>query len=89
MTSISASDFTSGSNRIKLLATYTKDDYSGSGLTFTLNANGGKLNDQDAGTYDFAVAGNGYAVALNAYVPVREGYDFKGWCTSADGSGTL
>lgn len=88
VTSISASDFTSGSNRIKLLATYTKDDYSGSGLTFTLNANGGKLNDQDAGTYDFAVAGNGYAVALNAYVPVREGYDFKGWCTSADGSGT-
>lgn len=89
VTSISSSDFSSDSNRIKLLATYTKNDYSGSGLTFTLDANGGKINDQDAGTYDFAVAGSGYAVALNAYVPVRDGYDFKGWSTSSDGSGSL
>lgn len=89
VTSISSSDFASDSNRIKLLATYTKNDYSGSGLTFTLDANGGKINDQDAGTYDFAVAGSGYAVALNAYVPVRDGYDFKGWSTSSDGSGNL
>ena len=86
VTSIDTSYFQS-TNRIKLTAMYTKDSFSGSGLTFTLNANGGKLGDADSGTYDFDVAGSGYGVALNDYPPTREGYEFKGWNTKSDGSG--
>ena len=86
VTSIDTSYFQS-TNRIKLTAMYTKDSFSGSGLTFTLNANGGKLGDADSGTYDFDVAGSGYGVALNDYAPTREGYEFKGWNTKSNGSG--
>ena len=86
VTSIDTSYFQS-TNRIKLTAMYTKDSLSGSGLSFTLNANGGKLGDADSGTYDFDVAGSGYGVALNDYPPTREGYEFKGWNTKSDGSG--
>lgn len=86
VTSIDTSYFQS-TNRIKLTAMYTKDSFSGSGLTFTLNANGGKLGDADSRTYDFDVAGSGYGVALNDYPPTREGYEFKGWNTKSDGSG--
>ena len=57
ITRIKSSDFGDSANRITVTAMYTKNSYSGEGLTFTLNANGGTIVDSDSGTYDFDVAG--------------------------------
>ena len=87
VTSIKSSYFTDKSSRLVIAAMYTKDSYSGEGLTFTLDANGGTISDAESGTYDFDVAGKSYGIALADYTPEREGYKFTGWNTSADGSG--
>lgn len=87
ITRIKSSDFGDSTNRITVTAMYTKNSYSGEGLTFTLNANGGTIVDSDSGTYDFDVAGKSYGIALADYVPERKDYKFTGWNTNADGSG--
>lgn len=87
VTSISAADFKDGENRITLVAMYTKDSYSGSGLTFTLDANGGTIGDSESGSYDFDVVSHTYGIALSEYVPKKEGSTFAGWNSKADGSG--
>lgn len=90
-TVIKSSDFNDktdeNTNRLTAAAVYTKDSYSGGGLTFTLNANGGTIGGADAGTYDFDVAGKSYGVALTDYTPDRKDHKFTGWNTAADGSG--
>lgn len=88
VTSIAATDFADGTNKLHISAIYTKDSYDGSALTFTLDANGGQINEQSSATYDFDVAGKHYGVALNDYVPSRDNYEFKGWNTTPDGSGS-
>lgn len=58
-----------------LYAVWEKNTY-----TVTYNVNGGEGSiDSQSGLY-------GDAVTLNSSVPVYEGYDFKGWATSADGA---
>ena len=84
---VKSTDFADDSNRLTLIAMYTKNTYSGSGLTFTLNANGGTIGKAESSSYDFDVAGSSYGIALADYVPERKGYQFTGWNTSADGSG--
>lgn len=87
VTRIVASSYTDGSSSINLVATYSKNDYSGSGLTFTLDANGGTIGGASSATYDFEVSDNKYAISLSSYVPNKDGYKLASWNTAADGSG--
>lgn len=87
VTGIKSSDFGDSTNRITVTAMYTKNSYSGKGLTFTLNANGGTIGDSESATYDFDVAGKSYGIALADYTPEKKDYKFTEWNTSADGSG--
>lgn len=73
---------------INLTATYTKDTFDGSYVILKLDANGGTIEGKEANMYDYVGGGNsGTSMSLLPYVPVREGYTFKGWNTKKDGTG--
>lgn len=51
----------------------------------TLNANGGTINDAATTAFDVTIGAETSVTSdLSTYVPVRDGYRFKGWGTSAD-----
>ena len=51
----------------------------------TLNANGGTINGTATTSFDVTVGTESSVTSdLSAYVPVRDGYRFKGWAASAD-----
>ena len=87
VTSVSADCFKE-KDAVTVLATYTKNIFDGDSIVLKLNANGGTLNGKESDTYDY-VGGrdSGASMSLLPYIPVREGYTFKGWNTKSDGSG--
>lgn len=85
ITTVSKYSFSADSTSIKLTAVYTKDSFSGDGLTFILDANGGSINGSDSVTCDFEAASG---TSLYGYAPTRDGYDLTGWNTKSDGSGS-
>ena len=73
---------------IEITATYTQDTFKGDGIVLKLNANGGKIDGKESNSYDYIGGNNsGTTMSLLPYIPVREGYTFKGWNTKKDGSG--
>lgn len=53
--------------------------------TVKLNANGGTINGSATTSFDVTVGDKtSFATDLSGYVPVRKGYEFMGWATSAD-----
>ena len=87
VTSIDSSYF---ANRdcIEITATYTQDTFKGDGIVLKLNANGGKIDDNEFNSYDYIGGENsGTTMSLLPYIPVRDGYTFNGWNTKKDGSG--
>ncbi len=73
---------------IEITATYTQDAFKGDGIVLKLNANGGKIDGKESNSYDYIGGNNsGTTMSLLPYIPVREGYTFKGWNTKKDGSG--
>ena len=85
--SIDASSF-SECDVIEVTAVYTKDTYEGDSYVLNLNANGGKIEGEDSKKYDYVGGNNsGTSMPIFHYVPVRDGYTFKGWNTKKDGSG--
>ena len=73
---------------INLVATYTKNTFSGDDRIISLNANGGTIDGETIKKYDYlSGADSGTSMSLLPYVPVREGYTFNGWNSKADGSG--
>ena len=73
---------------INLVATYTKNTFSGDDRIISLNANGGTIEGETIKKYDYlGGSDSGTSMSLLPYVPVREGYTFNGWNSKADGSG--
>ena len=72
----------------ELTATYTKNTFDGNDRILKLNANGGTIDGNAVGQYDYLGGGDsGTSMSLLPYVPVRTGYTFAGWNTKQDGSG--
>ena len=87
VTSINSSTFAKDAV-INLTATYTQDTFAGDDRVLILNANGGTIEGKASNKYDYLGGGNsGTAMSLLPYIPVREGYTFKGWNSKKDGSG--
>ncbi len=87
VTSIDSSAF-SKKVSINIVATYTKDTFSGDDRVLILNANGGTISGNTFNKYDYLAGGDsGTSMSLLPYIPVRKGYTFNGWNSKKDGSG--
>lgn len=87
VTSVDSSAFSKNVS-IKLTATYTQNTFSGDDRILILNANGGTIDGEAIGRYDYLGGGNaGTKMSLLPYIPEREGYTFNGWNSQKDGSG--
>ncbi len=74
---------------ITVTAVYKRDKFEDDGsYVLNLNANGGKIDGKDSNLYNY-IGGrdSGTYMPIFQYVPVREGYTFKGWSNKKDGSG--
>ena len=87
VTSIDADAFAEDVS-LNVTATYTKDTFTGDDRVLILNANGGTIDGKTTNKYDYlSGADSGTSMSLLPYIPVREGYTFKGWNSKKDGSG--
>lgn len=87
VTSVDSSAFSKNVS-IKLTATYTQNTFDGNDRVLILNANGGTIDGEAIGRYDYLGDGNtGTEMSLLPYIPEREGYTFNGWNSQKDGSG--
>lgn len=74
-----------GNHILDLYAVYKYENADGK---LILNANGGKIYGEDSAVLEWIpVYDSGSLCFYDAFVPEREGYNFTGWNTKADGTG--
>lgn len=82
------SDF-NGDDNITLFALYKKTTFEDTSYVLKLDANGGTIDEMFVNSYDFLSNNLDAAMPIFHYVPLRDGYKFKGWNSKKDGSGQI
>lgn len=80
------SDFKKAEN-ITLFALYKKTTFEDTSYVLKLDANGGTIDEKFVNSYDFLSEYSDAAMPIFHYIPLRDGYKFKGWNSKKDGSG--